>query len=97
MLEAEETRKDTERRAVVSRRTVVRRVAGADGTGTGTGQGKKKVSFAMADPGAPSVGRAPSAAEYIPPANFLKQMTEPGKSGGMGDPFAALWSGGGGQ
>jgi hypothetical protein len=91
MLDAEEVHKDAERRAVVSRRTVVQRVAGT----AEPSSNKKKVSFATTDLGAPSVGRAPSAAEYIPPANFIKQMSEPGKNGGTTDPLAALWSEGG--
>jgi len=102
MLDAEEARKDAERRAVVSRRTVIKRaVGGAVGGAGGAGVvEKKKVQFMKPsqDIGAPSVGKAPSAGDYIPPANFLKQMTEPGKvdvNRGELNPLAALWSGSG--
>jgi hypothetical protein len=87
MLESDERKREEERR----KSSLIKRP---------TAPSKKKVAFANEvliggntanngrDFGAPSVGRLPSASEYIPPSTFLKQMIEPTKKPG---PFDDLW------
>lgn len=108
MLESDEKRRqEQERKAIFSKRLLGRGRGGGAGPpkakSGGIGAGRKKVEFrnevVMRDPDAPTVGKIPSAADYIPPASFLRQMTEPPKTtmGGISansDPanaFADLW------
>ena len=106
MLESDEKRKqEEERKAIFSKRLLGRgRGAGPPKAKSGgVAAGRKKVEFRnqviMRDPDAPTVGKIPSAADYIPPASFMRQMTEPPKTtmGGISansDPanaFADLW------
>lgn len=106
MLESDEKRKqDEERKAIFSKRLLGRgRGAGPPKAKSGgIATGRKRVEFRndvfMRDPGAPTVGRIPSAADYMPPATFIRQMTEPPKTtmGGISansepaNAFADLW------
>ena len=109
MLESDEKkRQEDERKAIFSKRLIGRGRGPPKAKTGGIGSGRKKVEFRneivfggglLRDADAPSVGKAPSAAEYIPPASFMRQMTEPPKTtmGGLSansDPanaFADLW------